>query len=192
MAISMKDKVVFVTGGGAGIGAATALEFAKLGAKVMICARRESTLREMEAKLREAGASDVHTFVLNVRDREAVEAAIAQLPDAWQAVDVLVSTSDPPHFLWAAVHFLLNGRPAGGHQGRRRTPMAARLRRPGWPAEQVSRRHGLTKAFHRGPLHPHVAGDGDALQLLGAGGRQPDGHIKGLDGGDQRLLATGE
>ena len=89
----MKDKVVFVTGGGAGIGAATALEFAKLGAKVMICARRESTLREMEAKLREAGASDVHTFVLNVRDREAVEAAIAQLPDAWQAVDVLVNNA---------------------------------------------------------------------------------------------------
>jgi 3-hydroxy acid dehydrogenase / malonic semialdehyde reductase len=89
----MKDKVVFVTGGGAGIGAATALEFAKLGAKVMICARREATLTEMEAKLRAAGASDVHTFVLDVRDREAVEAAIAQLPEVWQAVDVLVNNA---------------------------------------------------------------------------------------------------
>ncbi len=89
----MKDKVVFVTGGGAGIGAATALEFAKLGAKVMICARREATLAEMESKLRAAGASDVHAFVLDVRDREAVETAIAQLPAAWQAVDVLVNNA---------------------------------------------------------------------------------------------------
>src|ERR1700730_6212999 len=65
----------------------------------------------------------------------------AELPEgALQAVDVLVSTSDPPHFLWAAVHFLLNGRPAVGHEGRLRTPMAARWRRPGWAAEQV-RRH---------------------------------------------------
>ena len=44
MAISMKDKIVFVTGGGAGIGAATALEFARLGAKVMVCARRTRAL----------------------------------------------------------------------------------------------------------------------------------------------------
>jgi CheY-like chemotaxis protein len=37
----------------------------------------------------------------------------AELPDgALQAVDVLVSTSDPPHFLWAAVHFMLNVEPA--------------------------------------------------------------------------------
>jgi CheY-like chemotaxis protein len=37
----------------------------------------------------------------------------AELPDgALRAVDVLVSTSDPPHFLWAAVHFMLNVKPA--------------------------------------------------------------------------------
>jgi hypothetical protein len=33
----------------------------------------------------------------------------AQLPDgALKSVDVLGSTSDPPCFLWAAVHFLLH------------------------------------------------------------------------------------
>lgn len=93
MAISMKDKVVLVTGGGVGIGAATAVEFAKLGAKVMICARREDTLQEMAAKLREAGASDVYTFVLDVRDQGAVESAIAALPKSWQAVEVLVNNA---------------------------------------------------------------------------------------------------
>jgi hypothetical protein len=43
----------------------------------------------------------------------AMVAEHAELPDgALQAVDVLVSTSDPPHFLWAAVHFMLNVKPA--------------------------------------------------------------------------------
>jgi len=37
----------------------------------------------------------------------------SDLPDgALHSVDVLVSTSDPPHFLWAAVHFLLTVKPA--------------------------------------------------------------------------------
>jgi CheY-like chemotaxis protein len=36
----------------------------------------------------------------------------SDLPEgALQSVDVLVSTSDPPHFLWAAVHFLLTVKP---------------------------------------------------------------------------------
>ncbi len=93
MAISMKDKIVFVTGGGAGIGAATALEFARLGAKVMVCARREQTLLAIAPQLRAAGASDVHTFLLDVCDREAVATALAALPAAWQAVEVLVNNA---------------------------------------------------------------------------------------------------
>jgi CheY-like chemotaxis protein len=44
----------------------------------------------------------------------------AKLPEgALQAVDVLVSTSDPPHFLWAAVHFLLTVKPADADERKR-------------------------------------------------------------------------
>jgi DNA-binding response OmpR family regulator len=44
----------------------------------------------------------------------------AELPNrALQAVDVLVSTSDPPHFLWAAIHFLLTVKPANDDEGKR-------------------------------------------------------------------------
>ena len=43
----------------------------------------------------------------------------AELPEgALQSVDVLVSTSDPPHFLWAAVHFLLTVKPAQRREGK--------------------------------------------------------------------------
>ena len=42
--ISMKDKVVFITGGNRGIGRATAIRFASLGAKVVICGRNQVDL----------------------------------------------------------------------------------------------------------------------------------------------------
>ena len=93
MALSLKNKIVFVTGASVGIGAATALEFAKLGAKVMVCGRREEKLKELEARLRQAGAADVHSFAIDVQNRDAVATALASLPEDWQAVDVLVNNA---------------------------------------------------------------------------------------------------
>jgi DNA-binding response OmpR family regulator len=66
----------------------------------------------------------------------------ADLPDgALHAVDVLVSTSDPPHFLWAAVHFLLNVRPARGPD---RTP--GHLHHPESSGQEVG--HRLRNSVH--------------------------------------------
>jgi DNA-binding response OmpR family regulator len=55
----------------------------------------------------------------------------AELPEgALQSVDVLVSTSDPSHFLWAAVHFLLTVKPAQ-HRGKKiKEQFRANLYRP--------------------------------------------------------------
>lgn len=93
MGISLKDKIVFVTGASAGIGAATALEFARLGARILLCARRLDKLHTLEANLLQAGAASVHSFELDVRDRDAVEGAIASLPKEWSEIDVLVNNA---------------------------------------------------------------------------------------------------
>jgi NADP-dependent 3-hydroxy acid dehydrogenase YdfG len=93
MSVSLKDKIVFVTGASAGIGAATAMEFAKLGAKILVCARRVEKLKDVETQLRAAGAADVHTFALDVQDRAAVAKTLAALPETWQAVEVLVNNA---------------------------------------------------------------------------------------------------
>jgi 3-hydroxy acid dehydrogenase/malonic semialdehyde reductase len=93
MAISLKNKIVFVTGATAGIGEATALEFAKLGAKIMVCGRRAEKLGPLETKLREAGAADVHTFVLDVQSRGGVAKTLEALPEAWKQVEVLVNNA---------------------------------------------------------------------------------------------------
>jgi len=91
--ISLKDKVVFVTGASSGIGAATAMEFAKLGARVLLCARRLDKLKAMEPELLKAGAAQVFSFELDVRDRDEVEGTINTLPDAWRDIDVLVNNA---------------------------------------------------------------------------------------------------
>ncbi|MGC2639416.1 MAG: SDR family NAD(P)-dependent oxidoreductase [Acidobacteriaceae bacterium] len=90
---SLKDRVVFITGASAGIGAACAHAFAAEGAKLLLAARRVERLQAMEAELLEAGASAVHVFSLDVQDRAAVERSIAALPEDWRAIDVLVNNA---------------------------------------------------------------------------------------------------
>jgi len=90
---SLKDKTVFITGASAGIGAATAVAFARLGAKLLLCARRLDLLEAMDAELRDAGASDVYSFALDVQQRASVAAELSKLPKAWNEIDVLVNNA---------------------------------------------------------------------------------------------------
>jgi len=90
---SLKDRIVFITGASAGIGAACARAFAAEGARLLLAARRVDRLEAMEVDLLEAGAAAVHAFSLDVRDRAAVERALAELPAEWQAIDVLVNNA---------------------------------------------------------------------------------------------------
>ena len=93
MSISMKDKIVFITGASSGIGAATAEAFARLGTKLLLCARRLELLKQMEAELRKAGANDVYSFALDVQHREAVAETLSKLPKSWSEIDVLVNNA---------------------------------------------------------------------------------------------------
>jgi 3-hydroxy acid dehydrogenase/malonic semialdehyde reductase len=90
---SLAGKVVLVTGASSGIGRATAMEFGRKGARLLLCARRLELLRELEAPLLEAGAASVHCFSLDVRQRAAVGAALAGLPEEFQAIDILVNNA---------------------------------------------------------------------------------------------------
>jgi 3-hydroxy acid dehydrogenase/malonic semialdehyde reductase len=93
MSVPITNKLVFITGASSGIGAATAMECARHGARLLLCARRIEKLQAMKAALRDAGAPDVYSFQLDVRDRAAVKATIEALPAAWQDVDILVNNA---------------------------------------------------------------------------------------------------
>jgi 3-hydroxy acid dehydrogenase/malonic semialdehyde reductase len=91
--MSLKGKIVFITGASAGIGASTAYAFAAEGAKLLLAARRTDKLEAVAAEALKRGAEAVHTFALDVRDQPAVAAAIAALPAEWAAIDVLVNNA---------------------------------------------------------------------------------------------------
>jgi NADP-dependent 3-hydroxy acid dehydrogenase YdfG len=91
--MNLKGKVVFVTGASSGIGAATALAFADEGARLLLAARRADKLSEVASAALHSGAPAVHTISLDVRDRKAVQQAIAALPAEWAPIDVLVNNA---------------------------------------------------------------------------------------------------
>lgn len=82
-----------VTGASSGIGRATALAFAREGAKVAVCARRGERLQEMERELSEAGAAAVLIFVLDVTRRTSVEQTLESMPAEWRGIDILVNNA---------------------------------------------------------------------------------------------------
>jgi 3-hydroxy acid dehydrogenase/malonic semialdehyde reductase len=77
--------IAFVTGASSGFGAAIARRFAADGARVIAAARRAERLDDL--------GPGVLPLQLDVRDRVAVEHAVAALPEEYAAVDVLVNNA---------------------------------------------------------------------------------------------------
>jgi len=89
----LKDLNILITGASSGIGEACALLFAEMGAKLMLCARREARLQQLQERLQKHYQTPVHLMPLDVRDHTAVDRAIEQLPADFQSIDVLINNA---------------------------------------------------------------------------------------------------
>ncbi len=83
--------VVMITGATSGFGEACARLFAQQGWRLIITGRRQQRLDEMQQAL--GGVDKVHTSCFDISDRQAVEQAFADLPDAFNEIDVLVNNA---------------------------------------------------------------------------------------------------
>lgn len=81
--------IVFITGASAGFGTAIARRFAAAGARVIITGRRGERLRKLAAEL----GPRALPLSFDIRDRGAIEAAVASLPADFAAIDVLVNNA---------------------------------------------------------------------------------------------------
>ncbi|MBX3708127.1 MAG: SDR family NAD(P)-dependent oxidoreductase [Gammaproteobacteria bacterium] len=89
----LRDKIVLITGASSGIGAACAEQFAKMGAKLLLCARRVEVLNELAASLHHQYGVEVYSFKLDIRHYTEVAGALRELPAAWKSVDILVNNA---------------------------------------------------------------------------------------------------
>lgn len=84
-----EGRVALVTGGGTGIGLATARELAHTGAHIVVCGRREEPLAAAMAELEAAGAQCL-AVPTDVREPEQVEALVERALERFASIDVLV------------------------------------------------------------------------------------------------------
>ena len=85
-------EAVLITGAGTGLGKAIAVEFARLGASVVVASRKPEHLDAGAAAIREVGA-DVVTAQCDIRDAEEVAAAFDTATDAFGLPGVLVNNA---------------------------------------------------------------------------------------------------
>jgi len=89
----LKNKLVFITGASSGIGAAAAHHFARLGAKLLLCARRLDKLQEVVAAIQQENKVDIHAFQLDVTKQADVVTSLQSLPSNWKKVDILLNNA---------------------------------------------------------------------------------------------------
>lgn len=86
------NKTVLITGATSGIGLACARKFSQNGDRLILTGRNEQRLNEICKELREKG-TEVLTLVFDVRNRKIAEKLMAELPEEWKKIDVLVNNA---------------------------------------------------------------------------------------------------
>ncbi len=88
----LKDKVALVTGGGTGMGRATAVEMARCGARVAVLGRRAGPIEDTARLIGEIGGSAI-AIPADIRLADQIEGAMLRIRDAFGRLDILVNNA---------------------------------------------------------------------------------------------------
>jgi 3-oxoacyl-[acyl-carrier protein] reductase len=88
----LANKVTVITGAASGIGQATALRFAKEGARVVVCDINQTGIDNVVSEIVAAGGQAIG-YVVNVTDKASITAMVAGVKTQWSRVDVLVNNA---------------------------------------------------------------------------------------------------
>ncbi len=90
--LPLEKHVALITGGGRGIGAATAEALALKGARIIVVSRTEKELTDTITRLSDAGL-DASARVLDIADDVAVESMFKWIADEFSRLDILVNNA---------------------------------------------------------------------------------------------------
>ncbi|RRR66824.1 MAG: SDR family oxidoreductase [Candidatus Viridilinea halotolerans] len=99
MGVRFHNKVAIVTGASSGIGQAVAVDFAREGAKVMLCAARNvAGLEETRQMITEVNG-ECATMTVDVRDQQAITACVQATLEQFGTIDMLVNNAGVGQFM---------------------------------------------------------------------------------------------
>jgi len=101
-------RTALITGGGTGLGRVIADVMAGSGADLLLASRRVEVLEAAAAEIRTASGRRVETGVVNIRDRDAVEALEERSRELFGGIDILINNAGG-QFPQAARDFSLKG-----------------------------------------------------------------------------------
>ena len=104
----LAGQVALISGGGTGLGRAMAYLFARLGAQVMICGRRQEKLDETVAGIRTHLGREIASHAMTIRDPEAVAELLDETWNHFGSLDILVNNGGG-QFPQAAIDFSVKG-----------------------------------------------------------------------------------
>ena len=93
MDLGLKGKVALITGGSKGIGLETAVQIAKEGGKVAICARGQEGLEQAAAIIKVKTGTEALTIQADVTKEEDCQRAVQQTVDLFGALHILVNNA---------------------------------------------------------------------------------------------------
>src|SRR5437667_7271392 len=86
------DKVSIITGAGSGIGHATAVKFAREGARVAVCDINEAAAHKVAKEINDGGGEAIH-FHVDVTDKESIARMVEGVMARWGRIDTLVNNA---------------------------------------------------------------------------------------------------
>jgi 3-hydroxy acid dehydrogenase/malonic semialdehyde reductase len=90
-------RTVLISGATSGIGRAAASLLANKNYRLILCGRRKERLESLASEL--SASTAVLTRYFDVRNRNEVEMMIADLPEAWKVIDILINNAGNAHGL---------------------------------------------------------------------------------------------
>ena len=96
MDLGLRDKVTIVAASSKGLGRAVAEEFAREGARVVMCSRDEAAIRAAAEDVQRRTGADVQWTVADVGTAEGCQKLVKTAIDKFGTIDILVSNAGGP------------------------------------------------------------------------------------------------